>query len=609
MSGETRGVLAAMGTTINRRAVLRGTLAAALTLPAARSITATAQDAPGGPAIFPLAGTRTASEGTEISFRGIAPDELGAVEVTGSVTGHHAGVVMPHGDGEGASFVPDAPFAPRESVTVRWQRAAPSFGGGTFAFAVAESLPPAAETVRNQPAAADEVQSFRSRPDLRPPHITVLANNGDTAEGLLFLAPKRGRGQNGPMIVDNEGGVVWYHPIEIEVEEPLDFRPQTYQGQPVITWWQGILAAAAQGVGHWVILDATYREVAIVKIGNGYYGGGLHEFTITPRDTALVTVYNRVRWDTRAIGGVEDGIAIDGIIQEIEIATGRVLFEWHSLDFVALEDSYVKANEENPGAAIDYYHINSAAETEDGGIVTSARNTWAIYKIDRLSGEVLWRLGGKHSDFAMGEGAAPATQHDAHLLSDGELTLFDNADGQAEGAYSRGLLLALDVEAMTAEVAQEYVRPEKLLSLSQGNMQRLENGNFLVGWGSESYVSEFSADGTLLFDAQISANKHSYRAYRAPWTGTPDSSPDVAIEPGSGGRTTVYASWNGATGVSAWQVTGAESDYDSLVPLADPVPRAGFETEIVLDADAPFISVEALDADGNVLGRSPVIEL
>lgn len=596
---------------VSRRRVLQGTLGAVMAVPLAR--VAAAQDSgtpvvPLGPAVavFPSPGCRAASPGTEISFRGAPIDELGEIEVTGSKSGAHPGVWLPHSDGEGASFLPDALFEPGETVTVRTGLDVLRGDNGAFEFTVATPLALEATPRENDPAKPNEIWSFRSRPDLAPTRVAVRTLEDGTASGYLFLDPKRGRGQNGPLIMDDQGQPVWWRPTEPEYQETGDFRVQTYQGRPVLTWWQGI-ATGEHSWGHWVICDETYQEVASVQIGNGYAGADIHEFVITPRGTALVNVYNSIRWDTTAAGGAAKGGLVDGIVQEIDIATGRVVFEWHSVDHIDLEESYIKPSAERPTATFDYFHINSVNEDDDGNLIVSARHTWAAYKIDRQSGEVIWRLGGKRSDFEMGEGAAPAYQHDAHLQSNGELTFFDNIDYEVEGAQSRGLVLTLDQEAMTATLAREYLHPKPLVARSQGNMQILPNGNVLIGWGSEGWLSEYSADGTLLFDAQILSAKHSYRSYRFPWIGRPAEPPAVAVERESGGRVTVYASWNGATEVASWRVLAGASAGE-LEPVGEPAPRAGFETEIAVETDADVFAVEALDADGEVLGRSDAVE-
>jgi len=209
----------------------------------------------------------------------------------------------------------------------------------------------------------------------------------DTAEGYIFVAPKtdpayKGAVQNGPMILDDSGEVVWFRPMQGEDVRAMDFKVQRYRGEPVITYYQGV--GTTYGRGEYVILDSSYREVTRVRAGNGYVGDH-HEVLITPEDTALLTIYSPVSWDLSSVGGPENGAVLDGIAQEIDIETGEVLFEWHSLDHVGIENTY-RVLPENEQAPFDYFHINSIDLDLDDNLLVSSRTTFAIYKIDRKTG-------------------------------------------------------------------------------------------------------------------------------------------------------------------------------------------------------------------------------
>nr|MBA2714405.1 arylsulfotransferase family protein [Rubrobacteraceae bacterium] len=328
-------------------------------------------------------------------------------------------------------------------------------------------------------------QSFRSRPDLHPPVVGVnVEARDDVAPGCIFVAAKKGAGQDGPMIMDNQGRLVWFS----KDRYATDFKVQAYKGEPVLTWWQGGIVAG-HGEGEYVIFDSSYREVRRVRAGNGYKGD-LHEFSITPKDTALLTIYNERRTDLSPIGGRSDGPVWDGIAQELDLETGEVLFEWHSLDHVGVGESY-RGPEDDPEEPVDYFHINSIEVEPDGNFLIDAKGTYAVYKVDRASGEILWRLGGKKSDFEMGPGTRTVSQHDARRQEDGTITIFDNGAPPEVHDQSRGIVISLDMEAMKATLVREYTHPEKPLSTSQGNMQMLSNGNVFVGWGTEPFTSEY----------------------------------------------------------------------------------------------------------------------
>ena len=472
------------------------------------------------------------------------------------------------------------------------------------------------EVLRRAPAIASpewsgKTTTFRSRPDLRPPFVEVTKRAAGVADGYVFLAPKKdpmmdhpkNAGQDGPMILGNDGNPIWFRPVPRDEEDAMDFKVQSYKGQQVLTWWEGV--HTGYGRGEHVILDSSYREVARVRAGNGY-AADHHELIITSRDTALIAIYGRISKDLSGLGGPEEGTVLEGIVQEVDVENGKVLFEWHSVDHVALEESYYEPPEK-PEWPFDYFHINSIDLDHDGNLLVSARRTCAVYKIDLASGDVLWRLGGKMSDFEMDLGLRVRPyQHDARRQPDGTLTIFDNGVFDVDNE-SRGIVLELDEEAMTAKLVREYDHPGGRVAATQGNMQTLPNGNVLVGWGSDPALSEFAADGELLFNANLPPWGESYRAFRSPWSGRPSEEPALAAEPGPGsGEVTLYASWNGATDVETWQVLAGPSP-DRLQPLVS-TPREGFETAITVHTAQPYVGVQARDDSGRVLGTSKAIK-
>jgi hypothetical protein len=448
--------------------------------------------------------------------------------------------------------------------------------------------------------------TFRSRPDLGPPSVEVTERARGTAPGYVFAASKNGPGeeypaQDGPMILASDGQPVWLCPVRREKKDAMDFKVQRYRGEPVLTWWEGV--HNGYGEGEYLILDSSYREVTRVRAGNGYRGDH-HEFLITPEDTALITIYHKVPMDLSSVGGSKEGAVMDGIVQEVDIATGEVLFEWHSLDHVALGESYYEPPKKAEGP-FDYFHINSIDVDHDGSLLVSGRRTSAVYKIDRQTSHVIWRLGGKKSDFEMGEDARFAYQHDARRHPNGTLTIFDNR-GENMNEQSRGITLNLDEVAMTATLLREYTNPKEPFAIYQGNVQTLPDGNVFVGWGSAPYLSEFGSDGKLLFDARFPPEVESYRAFRFPWNGQPDEAPALATGPGPDDEVTLYASWNGATEVATWEVlAGPAPEELKSVGFA---PRKGFETVIRVPTAEPYLGVQAKNRSGRVLGASKAIK-
>ena len=336
------------------------------------------------------------------------------------------------------------------------------------------------------------MQSFRTRPDLDPPAVTVTTAKPGRAPGLVFLAPKAGRGQDGPMIIDDKGDMVWFKAMKGKLA--ADFRAQTYDGKPVLTWWEGRLYVGdGDGVGQ--IYDQSYRPVATVRTGNGY-SYDLHEFTITPRNTALVMAYERFERSLKAWGGPTDAKIVDNIIQEIDIKTGAVLFEWHSFGNVSPDESMIPVPKKR-GSEWEYFHVNAIDLDRDGNFLISARNTSGVYKVNRTTGKIMWRLGGKKSDFKLGPGVRFDWQHSIRALPDGTYRIYDNSAAPPVRKASRAITVRLDERAKTATLVSAFKHPRNLLSANQGNVETLPNGNLFVGWGSQRWFTEFSPTGEV----------------------------------------------------------------------------------------------------------------
>lgn len=443
------------------------------------------------------------------------------------------------------------------------------------------------------------VASFRTQPLLNPDRLTVKTPARDVAPGFVFLGVKRGPGQDGPMIVDNRGRPVWFRPAGGDKTATL-FQVQRYRGRPVLTWWEGN-TQLGHGHGEFVIAGADYREIARVR-SVAYELPDHHEFKLTDRGTALMIVYVERGADLRAVGGEREDTIVDSRIQEIDVATGRLVWEWRSADNVPVTEGVTAPKPDKPH---DYFHANSIEVDRDGDLIVSARNTHAIYKIDRPSGRIVWRLGGRKSDFRMGPGTRFAFQHDARRQPDGTLSLFDNQATPPQAEQSRGLLLRLDRRARTARLVRQWRHPERLRPGAEGNLQMLPNGNVFASWGPEERVSEFSREGRLLFDLALPAGADTYQAFRFPWRGRPAEPPAVAARR-DGTLLTAWASWNGATQVRRWRVLAGPAP-GRLRPIGRPVRRTGFETTLRARTDARFVAVRAVARDGRALRASPAI--
>jgi hypothetical protein len=474
---------------------------------------------------------------------------------------------------------------------------APRAPGATWALgrAAAGATPPIAH-------------SFATRPELAPPTVSVLTTTAGAAPGHVFVAPftlpsdPPADEASGLLIFDGAGAPIWFRPIT--KGNAMDLRVQRLRGRRVLTWWEGVVFGGYGG--SWRIADDRYRTIATVRAGNGYKGD-LHDLVLTSRGTALITIYNELRSDLTSIGGAADGRVVEGIVQEVELATGAVLFEWHSLDHVALEETHEP--QVTRDGNVDYFHLNSVGIDDDGHLLLSARHTSAVYKVHRRTGAVLWRLGGKRSDFALGPGVAFAYQHDARRHDDGTLTLFDNVAWlpSQKDLGSRAIRLRLDTVRMTARLVEERRTGDVRPGWAMGNAEQLADGGLFVGWGMFPGFTEFDRNGAVRFDARFNGLSVSYRAGRYPWVGRPADRPAVAARRGTSGNTVVFASWNGATEVARWRVLAGSSRSD--LGKARVVARRGFETAIGLRGAPRYAAVVALDRAGQPLGASPIVSV
>jgi len=552
--------------------------------------------------VFPIPNDQVASPQTQLVFRGIPTSAFGTITVRGSRSGVHTGTIVPDSDGDGGSFLPAHPFTPGETVTVTTSLNIRGGSDGSYHFTVVDPTPPVpigapAFAATRHPG---DVLHFHSRPDLVPATVKVTVNSSHTAPGYIFLAPEAGPVSDGPMIIDSHGHLIWYDPLPRN-QVATDVRVQTYEGRPVLTWWQGSWNA---GVGRGVdVIDNTdYQTEKIVKAGNGM-DADLHEFEITRNGAdALITAYYPVWWNESSVHGPKRGIVFDSVVQEIDIATGLVIFQWDSLDHVPLTDS-TGPPPKDAGHPYNYFHINSVTEDDDGNLVISGRNTSAVYKVNIQTGATMWTLGGKDSSFKFGPGASFAFQHDVRVRAeqDEQLTMFDDGAGPPNvHSQSRGLKLHLDFKTMTAtEIVQDLHSPG-LLAQYEGSDDEQANYDDFIDWGEQPYFSEYNDRGKLLFDAHLLDSNPIYRAYRYPWNGTPLTTPALAVTL-SRGTETAYASWNGSTDVKDWRVLGGSST-SSLKPIAT-AKVLNFETAIKIRSEE-YVEVQALSSTGQLLSTS-----
>jgi hypothetical protein len=560
--------------------------------------------------VSPLPYTEDASPATQIAFLGGKGTRVAGVRVVGSRSGVHSGRLQAYSTGTGESFLPAHPFVPGERVTVRARVSASAGAPPTLAasttFTIAHQASISTKEFPIQKGEASAVQHYSSAPTLTPSSVTVTtpAKPGATP-GDFFLAPYQGVGTPGPMIVDQSGNLVWFHPLPSGIES-TNFSVQQYEGKPVLVWWQGRILEVGFGQGEQVIYNSAYQQVATIRAGNGYRSD-LHEIRLTPEGTAWVDVFDPVTMNLKTEGGSSSDILTDSVVEEVDVKTGLVMWEWHALGHIPVGESEQPVPANN--YPWDYVHINSVDPGSTGDVLLSSRNTWTLYDVDLHSGGMHWRMGGKRSSFKLGKGVRFYWQHDAKWQPGGLISVFDNGSNPPKEKQSRGLLLAPDLKTRTVTLIKQLVNPAKtLLASSQGNTLNLSPaadtaGNWLMGYGGLPNFTEYGPSGEVLFDATLGKNVQDFRTNLSPWSGQPPTTPSVIAQPAGASAMSVAVSWNGATEVASWQVLAGASPT-TLTPVAT-APKSGFQTTIAAPSAGPYVAVQALNGAGAVLAVSP----
>nr|GAT57962.1 predicted protein [Mycena chlorophos] len=494
-----------------------------------------------------------------------------------------------------------------------------------------------------------EVTYHSSPLAIQPLTILYRDPSFDPDNTTLFLVSPSGTAieQPAPVIYDSTGQLVW---ADTSIGNSNDLNLQTYAGKPVLTMWVGSgNPGAGPEVGHGTaqLYDETYSFVANVSAVNGAGGTDFHEFQIVkPENTsAIVTAYNPIPADLSSIGGPVQGWYLNAMFQEIDIASGDVLFNWTSFDHIPLSESMLTLAESTNGTsadtAFDAVHINSIDKVRsiprrvsvpeyrplqdtDGHYLVSGRHTWTLYKVNATDGNVIWRLGGNNSSFANTTADAPFFwQHDARWHSADTVSVFD--DGAAvvgqdpptvilSEPYSSGKMLQLNAQNKTFELVKQFVpSPNVAPSFAEGSVE-IYGSQVVVGYGTNPWITVHDlSTQKVLFSAVIGPNSSSlwqgaisnYRAYQTTksiFVGQPKTSPSIAVD---NSTSTVYVSWNGATQVDRYALsTGTTASTVSKTLRT--ISRAGFETEMSAKGSLGYVQVAALAADGSVLGRTAI---
>lgn len=464
------------------------------------------------------------------------------ITLTGSQSGLHKGELILSDDGKTIVFNPYQPFAAGEVVSVLLGKGIKTINGKpvapeSYSFTV---------TPLQEPIWLDPIERLGTgltlddlinrQPPLQSPaldslpadfpEITVGTVN-NPAPGNIFTTNIRFGGTNTDgfflMILDDTGYPVKYKRMETLPAVYFDAQPNGLLSYADISHLFGIY-----GFTQFKVTDTSFAIIDSFQCGNGYQAD-FHEFRLLENGHAILMAYDPQPFDMSSVvpGGDPNAIVIGGIIQEID-ADKNVVFQWRSWDHVNFADSYSDLTT----STVDYIHMNAVELDADGNLLLSSRHFSEITKISRQTGEIIWRLGGKNNEFTfINEDPSNAPiyfsfQHDIRRIANGNITLFDNGN-QHSPSYSRGVEYELDEQNKTATLVWEYRHDPDIYGFATGSVQRLPNGNTLIGWGAgavsgEAFFTEVHPDNTVATEMFLPVELATYRVLKYPWaTGLP----------------------------------------------------------------------------------------
>lgn len=322
--------------------------------------------------------------------------------------------------------------------------------------------------------------------------------------------------------------------------------------------------------------------------------------------------------------GIPQGYVWDCVIQEIDLATGDLIFEWRAAEHYPISDTHrdMPLGDGGVTSAFDFFHINSIDKDYKGNFLISSRYFHSLTYLNGTTGDIIWILGGKKNmfkDLSGGRATNFAYQHDARWRHNRTaISLFDNAGDDAHpGNATRGLLVSLDEINMTVEVIREYLSPSDIHAISQGNLQMLDDGHVIMGYGNTGAFTEYDTNGTALCDVHFgpqdrfgAGEAQSYRTFKFDWHGWPTTDPDVRILTNGENWLSFYVSWNGATEVRRWLLQGAdnlEAEEDEWETL-DYAEKISFETEFEIPHLYPrYLRVKGMGSYNDVTGEEELL--
>lgn len=449
------------------------------------------------------------------------------IEVNGSLSGKHSGEFFLSTDLKTLIFKPNIPFSLEEEVTVKLSSGIMTIDGKLllpieFSFTIcqkvifdyqSELIEESSSIELNEKNNAihngskfETLTNSESEVEGFPTIITIVSDN--TAPGYIFLALQHEAffSEYGYlMIVDNSGIPIYY------TKSMLQKRDFKVQHNGLLTYWDF-------NSHKFFEMDSSYAIIDSFACGNGY-NTDFHDFHLFPSGHSLLLgyIWQNERMDTVVAGGDSTARVLNFVIQELD-ANKNVIFQWRTWDYLRVTDA--TEDIDLTQHSIDPYHCNAVEIDTDGNLLLSSRNMDEVTKIDKQTGEIIWRWGGiksRNNEFQfIDDPITFSHQHDIRRLPEGTLMMFDNGNLHSPN-FSRSLEYLLDEENKLANLVWKYERNPPISARWMGSSRRLSNHNTLIGWGGLSLVSEVEADGSIVFELQLPDNFINYRVYRSPW--------------------------------------------------------------------------------------------
>lgn len=523
-----------------------------------------------------------------VRFQSVSPSDItnlaSFITVTGASSGPVSGTTHLASDGRTLIFTAGRNFAMNELATVALSPALQPGAGGSvqpfqYQFAVTGYLPASPSVIPivapiNQAGSVTGTPQPRNTSPPTPgqagifpngvsvpssfPQISITTNSSPDSE-RIFLDNNGGLAGNAyNVIFDNAGSPVWY---QLMPDARWDMKVQP----------NGMLTMLARTGGmRFVGLNTNYQEVTSYSATNGYTTDE-HELRVLPDGTYfLIGSYsNTVDMTRYVVGGNPAASVLETVLQQFT-PSGELIFQWRGWDNYDVRDTQISSL---TGAVIDFPHMNAIEVDSDGHFLVSSRHVSEVTKINRDTGEVIWRLGGTNSTFTFTNDPLNGfcNQHAVRLVGTNRCTLFDNGDVRSP-ELSRGVEYLLDLTNLTATLTWQFRQTPDLYAPDMGNVQRLTNGNTLINWASGFLpkLTEVRPDGTKAFEMNwVDQATSTYRVWRCPWQGSA-TQPYLMVEPYPDNITLVFNQF-GDTNVAFYRIYGGTASQSTNLLAASGV--------------------------------------